>query len=380
MTIQTISKSSESNQIIRVLHVVGIMNCGGTESMLMTYYRQLDKSKIQFDFLVQSENKGFYDEEIKSLGGKVYSVASVARIFRHRRDLKRFFLNHNEHQIIHIHTGTLSLFVLLSAAKYSSAMIISHAHSRGCNFDSKWLIKQLFRFYMRRHLQITMACSNEAALWHYGKKKAVNTIILKNAIDTSSFQYSESKKNSIRERYGWTGKFVVGHVGRFCAEKNHEKLISVFIEIKKRATNAILVLVGPKDNLYHNILEKVYKYNLQDSIFFMGACDNIPEIMQGFDVFCFPSKHEGFGIALLEAQSAGLLCVASTSIPQSAIAVSEHVKLLSYDVDDSLWAAALLASYERTDTTPEIVRGGFDIIENTSLLYNFYASCVKQNK
>lgn len=242
---------------IRVLHILQRMEAGGTQALLMNIYRKIDKKKIQFDFLVEYPEKEFYDSEIESMGGRIYysNLRKDFKIFKFMRQLKNILENNPEYKIIHVHTYSIGFFCLKVAKNCNVPVRIAHSHSNAMTRDYKIFAKIILQKLYTIYATNLFACSNEAGKYLF---KGQDYKVLTNAIDSEKFIADVRLRNFIREELNISNSFVVGHVGRFRPEKNHDFVIEVFNEIKKIKKNAILILVGNGD-LESSIREKVAK-------------------------------------------------------------------------------------------------------------------------
>ncbi|MDX5475450.1 MAG: glycosyltransferase family 1 protein [Bacillaceae bacterium] len=299
---------------VRVLHVVVNMNRGGAETLLMNLYRNMNREKIQFDFLTCKP--GAFDKEIEELGGKVHRIPYVTEKghFGYIRALDEFFYNHPEYIIVHSHLDKMSGFVLKSAWKQKIPYRIAHSHNT--NSEGNVLAK-LYKWYAGQHIlpKAThyVACSSAAAKWLFQRKES-EAIILKNGVDSNQFAFSLENRISVREEWGFNDKHLIfGHVGRLHEQKNHLFLIDTFAEVVKKNNSARLVLVGDGP-LRLQIEERIKDLKIEDKVLMLGIRSDIDKILQGFDMFVFPSLHEGLPVTLIEAQGAGLPCLISDNI------------------------------------------------------------------
>ncbi len=341
--------------------------------MIMNYYRHIDRSRVQFDFLVHREEPGAYEEEIKSLGGRIFRIPPITSPVRHARAVHAFFDEHPEFRIIHGHVSELGYFIYREAAKRHIACIIAHAHNARCSLDLKWPFRTLLKRLIRPYISCGMTCGRDAARWLFGKKLAASALMLNNAIDALAYRSSDTRRQSVREKMGWQNHWVIGNVARFSPQKNHHFLIKLFSRVLHRRPDALLVLVGDtQGNTYESVRSQVEKLGLTQHVQFLGSRSDVPDLLQGMDVFCFPSLYEGFGIAILEAEASGLRVIKSSCIPDDANAVPDLVKALSLKAPLDTWVKALLGPYERRDTYAEICQAGFDIAKNARQLQQFY--------
>ena len=316
--------------MVRVLHISGNMNMGGQETFIMNMYRNIDKSKIQFDFVVHSQKKGYYDDEIEKLGGKIYRITPISKnIYKHCKELKNVIKEGN-YNIVHRHTSSAIVFIDLLIAKICKVKKrIVHAHS---NRTQKFSILNIIcRPFLNYFATEKLACSIDAKNWLYGN--IADYKILYNAIEIDKFIFKETIRKKIREDNNCQNKLVIGHVGRFSPEKNHKFILELYNEILKDKDNVELWLIGD-GQLKKNIIDMAKQMNLIDKIRFFGIVDNVYELLQGMDIFIFPSLYEGLGISLIEAQASGLDCIASTNIQNEAIITN---KVVCKDLNINEW-------------------------------------------
>lgn len=355
---------------VRILHIVTHMNRGGLETMLMNYYRNIDKSKVQFDFLVHRKEKSDYDDEIESLGGKIYHLPILNPLnLQYLRSLDKFFKEHKQYKIVHSHLDCLSSIPLKYAKKNGVPFTIAHSHNASQEKNLKYIIKILYKRKIPRYADELFACSKEAGKWMFNTD---DFIILNNAIDSKKYIYNEKKSKDMKEILGLQNKFVVGHVGRFNKQKNHKFIISIFEELSKINDDAVLMLVGT-GNLEEEIRRKVKDLNLNNKVLFLGVRDDIPNLMQAMDVFLMPSLYEGLPLVLVEAQSSGLECIISDTISKQVI-ITNNVEVISLDESSLEWSNRLnnYRDYKRSNTSEEIKRNKFDIDINLKWLQSYY--------
>ncbi|OAK19578.1 glycosyl transferase family 1 [Bacillus wiedmannii] len=301
---------------LRVLHVVVNMNRGGAETLIMNLYRNIDRSKVQFDFLTCKE--GVFDEEIVKLGGEVHRIPYVTDV-GHRgyiKALNTFFNSHPQYKIIHSHMDKMSGFVLRSAKKARVPVRIAHSHSTSSEGGA---IAKIYKWYAGAFITSCathfLACSVAAAQWLFANRESA-TKILKNGIECDEFTFNPDIRAQVRKELNLHGDvFVIGHVGRFAHPKNHTFLIDIFAQLIEYRPNSILLLVGDGP-LRLEMKKKVEKLNLTDKVKFLGIRSDINRLLQAFDTFIFPSIYEGLPVTLIEAQGAGLPCIISDTITQ----------------------------------------------------------------
>jgi glycosyltransferase involved in cell wall biosynthesis len=359
---------------IRVLQVLASLDKGGAETMIMNIYRKIDRTKIQFDFVVnEHESEYAYESEIRELGGGIYHVPryKVLNYLAYKLAWKRLLDEHPGWRIIHGH-HTSSAFIYLRVAKSSNRITIAHSHTAGCEITLKSGLKIIMRYWLRYIADYLFACSDKAAKWMFGKRSEFAKII-NNAIDTQKFVYDETIRKDKRAELRLEAKFVIGHIGRFQTPKNHEFLIEIFKVLRDKNDKAVLMLIGDGE-LRHAIEKKVNGYGLSSSVIFTGVRSDIPELLQTMDVFVFPSLYEGLGVVVIEAQAAGLPCIVANMIPGEAY-VTELIEEVSLKDSANVWADKILKyvdGYERQNTYREVKSKGYDIHETTKWLENFY--------
>lgn len=363
--------------MIRVLHVVTYMGRGGLETMLMNYYHNIDRTKIQFDFLVHRDFEADYDQEILKLGGRIYHVPKMNPFsIRYRKSLSLFFKKHPEYQIVHVHQDCMSSIALKSAMENNVPIRIAHSHNANQDKNIKYLIKRLYMRSIPKYATDLFACGKNAGNWMFRDKPFK---ILNNAIDTNSFKFNVDIRNKIKNEMNLGNKFVIGHVGRFSQQKNHSFLIDIFYEIQKIRTDSILLLIGSGDGKL-TVIEKVRKLNIENKVIFMGVRNDVNKLMQAMDVFVFPSLYEGLPVTLIEAQASGLPIIKSDNISDQCI-LTDNVVSISLDKSAYSWAKEILNfvnSFDRKDTSLEIINNGYDISSNAKWLENYYLNEVSK--
>lgn len=364
---------------IRILQVFAEMNRGGAETMIMNLYRHIDREKIQFDFIVHTEEKCAFDEEIEQLGGRIYRVPRYVgkNHFAYKNAWNYFFSNYPEYNIIHGHVRSTASIYLRIAKKYS-LVTIAHSHNTSSGSGVTSVIKNLFQYPIRNISDYFLACSESAGKWLFGDKIVGSNKfnILNNAIETGRFTFNNQVRDAIRNEFGIEAKYVIGHVGRFHPQKNHEFLIDIFKNIHDKIEDSVLLLVGD-GSLKESMQSKVRKENLESCVIFAGVRSDVPYIFQGMDLFIFPSLFEGLGIVVVEAQASGLNCIVSDQIPDEAI-ITKLVKKVSLSKSPEYWGERAIEKInsKREDTSKLIKDAGYDIKDTTKWLEKFYLGLV----
>lgn len=362
---------------IRILNLFTIMDRGGAETMVMNYYRRIDRSKIQFDFMVHRDEPGAYDEEIQQLGGKLYPMPAIRpwTCLEYRRLVRLFYQAHSEYKIIHSHMSELGYYNFLEAKAANIPFRICHAHNRPMKINKKTLIRLHYKKRILPYTTHMFTCSEEAGVWLFGKQYCTQFIQMNNAIDAKQFRFDAKKRLSIRSSLNIPSDYlVVGHIGRFHPQKNHKFLLEIFHALHQAHPKTCLLLVGnDTGDLGNEIHEKVAALGLQDAVQFLGVRSDVSDLLQGMDVFLFPSLFEGLSVASIEAQAAGLPVILSDTISLEC-KKTNLVHVVSLKAAPSVWAEKVweAAHTERTDRYEEIRSAGFDIEENAKWLEQFY--------
>ena len=362
---------------IRVLQVVTYMGRGGLETMLMNYYRHIDHSKVQFDFLTHRDFDGDYDKEIKELGGNVYHLSNLNPLsIGYKTSLNDFFGNHPEYKIVHSHLDCMAGIPLKYAKLNIVPIRIAHAHNSNQTKDLKYPLKLFYKRNIKKNANYLFACGDEAGKWMFNTD---NFKVLNNAIDAKDYTFNMNIRNDKRKEFGISDdSILVGHVGRFFPQKNHEFLIDIFNQFHKDHPNSYLMLVG-EGELKTSIQDKVNTLGLEDYVIFTGLRSDVNELLQAMDVFLFPSLYEGLPVSIIEAQAAGLSCLISDKVPIEC-KKTDLVYQLNLNDSVNVWSDKVyeLSHITRRDTYEEIKQSGFDIVENAKWLENFYVDLYKK--
>lgn len=368
------------NEPIRILNMFTIMDRGGAETMVMNYYRKIDRTKIQFDFMVHRTERGVYDDEIESLGGKIYRMCPVypQNFPKYKRMLKSFFDEHTEYKIIHSHMSELGYYAFIEAEKHGVPVRICHAHSAPKEKDLKMIVRYYFKKKMMPYTTHMFTCAEESGIWLYGKKNKNNFVQMNNAIDAEKFRYNTEVRKKIRNELNIKDELVVGHVGRFIKTKNHTFLIDIFEKILKSRPDSKLLLVG-QGELETQVKDYVKTKGIENNVKFLGARNDINDIMQAMDVFLFPSLFEGLALVLVESQAAGLNCFTSDKVVTQLAKITPNLTYLPLEKQSDYWAKTIIKSqdnYKRDDTYEEIKKNNYDINDNVKWLTDFYLTCI----
>ena len=350
---------------IRVAHVIGKWVGGGLEAIVLNYYKYLDRSQVQFDFIVDIGSPRIPREEIEQLGGRIIIVPRYEDVFHYIRELARIFREEN-YTIVHSHINTMSVFPLCAAWISKVPIRIAHSHSTSNKKEKKKdFIKKCLRPLAKNFATDYFCCSELAGRWLFGNRtyNKGNVYLLRNAIDTGNFRFSQKsrveKRNELQIK---ENQILIGHIGRFVTQKNHSFLIKVFQEIHRKNKETILVMVG-EGPLLELMKQKVKELQLDKAVIFTGQRRDTNELYSAFDVLLLPSLYEGLPVVGVESQTAGLPCIMSDEITKE-IKVLDSTKLLPFSLGAKRWAEEVLDSFvvvKRKDTSQILVENGFDI-------------------
>lgn len=371
-------------QPIRVLHVLGRLDRGGAETMVMNIYRKIDRNKVQFDFVIHTKDKCDYSDEIRSMGGRIFSVPkyNVKNHIKYIKEWKRFFDKNREYKIIHGHVRSTGSLYLGVAKKYGLTTI-AHSHNTSSGKGIKALVKNILQKSLTKYSDFLFACSNDAGKWLFGDNVINDNRyhLIKNAIDVKKFDFHPIVRTKIREELMVDETLLVGHVGRFHPQKNHDFIIDVFSELHSLRPDVALVLIGEGD-LLPNIKKKVEKLSLSDSVIFTGVREDVAAYLQAIDIFLLPSLYEGLGIVVVEAQAASCSCLVSDSVPLD-VKVTDLVNFMSLSEGKHAWAKKILEiskNQNRKSRMNEIFDSGYHIDGVGDWYQEFYLREHENNK
>ena len=327
--------------MIRVL-VFGITaNPGGVENFLMNYYRHIDRSVLQFDFLCNFPERAAYEEELIDLGGRIYRITARSQnrqLFQ--EELEQLFREHgNEWKAVWVNVCSLANIDYLKIAnKYQISRRIIHSHNTR-NMDGllRGMLHHINRYTIQKYATDFWACSEEAARWFYRPHLVQKAEIIHNAIDTDKLRFSQCKRDQLRERFDWKNKYIIGNIGRLHFQKNQSFILDVFSNYSTDHADAMLVFVGQGED-EQSLKEKVRKLNLQDKVVFVGLQQDIQGFLSCFDLFLFPSRFEGLSIAGLEAQANGIPVLASEQAIPGDVILNHNVVRFSLEKNTIAWS------------------------------------------
>jgi len=371
-----------SKEPVRVLHVVGRMDRGGIETMLMNLYRNIDREKVQFDFLAHYGREAAYNDEIRAMGGRIYEMPALKdenrvyywRLFSYIAALHRFFREHREYSIVHGHMTNTAAIYMPIAKKYGVKTCIAHSHNTHARAGLQGVLTDVLQSAICRYATDWFACSKAAAEWFYPKGAVEDgrVRVVPNAVDAKRFCFDSAVRAKVRRELELEGRLVIGCVGRFREQKNQAFLIDVMQEILKKNPGAALMFVGdgPCEKA---VRQRAAARGIEKQVMFLGSRPDVPELMQAMDVLAMPSLFEGMPVVGIEAQAGGLPLVVSDNVTEE-LNITGNVSYISLNAGPQAWAGQLLkaAGTERQDCFAKIRDAGYDIHASARWLEEFY--------
>ena len=360
---------------IRILQVIGIAAGGGVEAVILNYYEHIDRSKVQFDFIVHKDSKIDITARVEALGGRVYKVTPYYKNpLAFTREINQV-IRKNHYRIVHSNMNTLSAFPLFAAWLAGVPVRILHNHSTSSPGETKRnIMKYILRPFARVFANRYLACSQLAAVWMYGKDLADSgkVTVINNAIDLSKYAFHPEKRKILRKALGLGDEFVVGHVGRFMFQKNHVFLLDAFAAALKKKPHMALLLVsdGP---LRPKMEEKVQQLGIGAQVKFLGLRSDVQDLYNAMDLFVLPSHYEGLPVVGVEAQANGLSCLFSTAVTHET-KLTKNAVFFDLSQGAERWAEKIVSSTgERNpEVEQEMREAGFDINASALKLKHMY--------
>ena len=367
---------------IKILQIFTVLNKGGAETNLMNYYRNMDRSQFQIDFLVHREN-GFFEEELLNSGSKIFRLPAILpwKLKEYKKAVKNFFEEHNDYDIIHGQCSELGVFIYEEAKRRGIPVIIAHAHNNRMDRDKKLVFRLMWKKRMRKSINAYFTCGQEAAENLFGKNLARYSYQMNNAIEVEDFQFNQEVREKKRKELQAEETINLVNIGRFNTQKNRSFLLEVFAELIKRNKKYKLFLVG-QGELESQLREKAKQLQIDQDIEFLGLRNDVPELLQAMDIFLFPSLHEGFSVAFVEAQTTDIKAVISDGVPTESILIPENVTVIPLKNSAQQWAEKIaeIHNFERKNVADLIKEKGYDIKENAQKLEKKYKELIQQYK
>lgn len=371
--------------MIRVAQILGKMNGGGAEQVVMNYYKAADREKVQFDFYLFKGSKYVPVEEIKAMGGRLFVLPTFRHPLKYLKTLRKL-LSENKYGIMHCHLSTLSFLPLLAGKQAGVPVRILHNHSTsgGAREWHRNLAKLILKPFARMFATDYFACSEYAARWMYGSRAAIplsegdipgahkRVRIMPNAIDTEKYRFSQEKRKEIRKELKIPEKTLVfGHIGRFCPQKNQSFLLDIFKEIAAQKKNCRLVMAGTGEDM-ELIQAQASAAEISDHVIFAGQRGDADKLYSAFDCFLLPSNYEGLPVVGVEAQCAGLSCILSDRMTKETRITGTAQFLPLGNARDWACAALCCAGLRNRNAAAEVAAAGYDINQEAAKLTEFY--------
>lgn len=371
------------NEKVKVLYFVDRMLRGGIQTFVLENIKYMDRQRVQIDFLLLDDGNEYeLENTLKKIGCNIYKlrgmwIRRITDFVKYNKVLDKFFKEHNDYKVVHMHSSSKNYMVLKKAKKYGIPVRIAHSHNIGFQSKSKIRIAlgNLLKPFLKYYATDYFACSEIAGKWLFGKKITSSNKfkVIHNAVDLEKFKFDECIRKKIRKDFNIDeDTLVIGHVGRFTNQKNHEFLIDIFNEINKRNSDSKLLMIGTgeKEKI---IKEKIKTLNLENSVIFAGFKNNVNEYMYAMDIFVFPSLYEGLGLVLIEAQATGMKCFTSKDVVPVESKVSDLLEFIRLEETPTYWAEQILKSDKiRKNVYEQMKLNGYDISNTALFLENFY--------
>ena len=367
--------------MIRVAIVIGKMDSGGKKNLVMEYYRHIDRDKVQFDFICDSDSQAIPDEEIESLGGRVYRIPPYQNILANMREMKRI-CKENEYLIMHAWNSTMNLFPMKVAKSVGIPVRISESLSMAHEGDWKTKIKKVLKPMSKWYATHYMSCGEDCGRWQFGNDlfDTGKVDVFKTVINTKFNEYNPDLRKKTRKEFGWEDKIVIGHIGRFTPQKNSVHLIEIFAAVAKKEPKAMLCLIGDGE-LKEDMMAKIEELGIRAQVHYLGRREDIQQFYNAMDCFLLPSLYEGLPVVGLEAESCGLPMFFSTEVTREANAC-ELGHFIGLDKSEEYWADEILKATKenipvRRSHAKEVADAGFDSASEALRLQEYYFSALK---
>jgi len=368
--------------LLHIAVIMGKMDSGGKKNLVMEYFRHIDRNKVQFDFICDRDSQAIPEEEIKALGGRVYLIAPYQNILKNMTDLWKI-CRENRYQVMHAYNSTMNLFPMLVAWLARIPVRISESLSMAHAEDKKTVLKKLLKPFSKCFVNYYMACGEDCGRWQFGDRlfNDGKVAVFKTAINTQFNSYNPEMRNQVRAQYGWEDKLVIGHIGRFTAQKNSVRLIEIFSEIAKQEPRAVLCLIGDGE-LKEEMMDKIQMLGIEQRVNYLGRREDIQQFYNAMDAFLLPSLYEGLPVVGLEAQSCGLPMFFSTEVTKEASAC-ELGHFISLETSNEEWAAKVLEAVRsnmpvRKSRADDVAKAGFDSAVEAIRLQQYYLSAINK--
>lgn len=363
----------------RIGIIVGKMHSGGKKNLIMEYYRNIDRNKIQFDFICDEDSNAIPTSEIEELGGRIFIVPKYQKIFSNINAIRKICVK-NKYTIVHGYNGTMNVFGLFAAWLAKVPIRINESISMGHKADKKNILKSILKPFSKCFSTHYMANGVECGKWQFGNLYEQGKIkIFKTIINSDEYQYNEELRNHCRKEFNIENNIVIGHIGRLTAQKNTLFIIEIFNEIVKINNRAKLLIIGDGD-LKKDMLAKIKEYNLSNNVLYLGRREDIKQFYNAMDAFLLPSLYEGLPVVGVEAECCGLPIFFSTEIPLESSPCDDLGFFIDLTKKPEEWAKIILKNIEiipRKDHSNEIKNAGYDSSNEAKKLLEYYEDLLK---
>ena len=368
--------------MLRVAAILGKLDSGGKKSLVMEYYRHIDREKVQFDFICDSDSQAIPYEEIESMGGRVCVIRPYQKIFGNMADIRRL-CRENKYPVMHVYNSTMNLFPMYVAKTNKVPVRISESLSMAHEGDWKTKIKKILRPMSKWFANYYMSCGQDCGRWQFGDKlfDGGRVDVFKTVIDTSAHDFDPVLREKTRKEYGWEDRIVIGHIGRLTPQKNSVRLIDIFSAVAKKEPKSVLCLIGDGE-LKEEVLRRIRELGIEDRVDYLGRREDIHQFYNAMDCFLLPSLYEGLPVVGLEAESGGLPMFFSTEVTREANAC-ELGHFIPLSAKDEEWADEILSAVSknmpiRRSHSREVMEAGFDSRAEAKRLQEYYFECCKE--
>ncbi len=367
--------------MIRVAVIMGKMHAGGKKNLVMEYYRHIERSKVQFDFICDSDSNAIPKEEIEALGGRVYLIPPYQNIITNMKAMKNIF-NENHYSIVHGYNSTMNIFPMFVGKVAGIPVRINESISMGNKGDKKNILKNILKPFSHCFATHYMSNGEMCGRWQFGDKAfdEGKVTVFKTVIDTNKHLYEPLIRETCRKEFELEDSIVIGHIGRFTAQKNTLFVIDIFKEIVKKEPKAKLLIIGHGE-LENEMMNRVKKYGIEDVVINLGKREDIHKFYNAMDAFLLPSIYEGLPVVGVEAECCGLPIFFSTEIPRESSPCDDLGVFIDLSKDAQEWAEIVLDKTKnnmkkRRSHQIEVKKAGFDSAQEGEKLSKWYEGLV----
>lgn len=367
----------------RIAVIMGKMHSGGKKNLVMEYYRHIDRTKFQFDFICDSDSNAIPKEEIEILGGRYYEIAPYKNIIKNMSQM-RSICKQNNYKVMHGYNGTMNIFAMMVGQQCRIPIRINESISMGHKSDKKTVLKNILKKFTRLGSTHYMANGEVCGRWQFGNTAfdSGRVTVFKTVIDTEKNDFDFELRERTRIKYGLADSIVFGHIGRLTEQKNTLFIVDIFNEIAKLETKAKLLIIGD-GNLREQMLARISEYGIKDKVIYLGRREDIDQFYNAMDCFLLPSLYEGLPVVGVEAETCGLPMFFSTEIPKESSACDDLGHFISLDESAEVWAKEALASARenmpiRRGHVEEVKAAGFDSEVEGKRLGEYYEELIKR--